>query len=369
MSLFKKKDKDSKKTDVKEDIAPDSKNNNSEHTDKQIVVKRKKKIGIRKKGKKEKVPAKIIQEKPDDPTDFLDVDQEESSKKEFTKKKKVVIKKEMKDKPVYLEDTGEKLGTVFDTIYDKDKNIVGFKIKDEKSDTILSFPLEQFDHDKDGLIFIPGWYTNSLKTIEKLEFKDKISPELTALISDDAVSNEELYEIFIKHEDDMADYIEEAIALRELLTNRLNVLERQRVALKDDLMDLTEKRLIKDIDRRQFSEDVMRHRRKVNILDINITKCKDLIKRLDNTSFGALGKNTQFSEGKPKKVNTLLQKENIFYNKSLNNEFKPRQLVYENKTTDKPDIYRNKYFTLKQQFEQLEGEYEELKNAVDKMLK
>jgi len=147
----------------------------------------------------------------------------------------------LKNKPVYLEDTGEKLGFVFDTIYDKDKNIVGFKIKDEKSDAVLSFPLEQFDYTNEGVIFIPGWYTNSVKIIEKLEFKDKISPELTALISDDEVSNEELYDIFVKHDDEMVNYIDDAKSLRELLTNRLGVLERQRLALKDDLMDLTEK--------------------------------------------------------------------------------------------------------------------------------
>ena len=45
-----------------------------------------------------------------------------------------------------------------------------------------------------------------------------------------------------------------------------------------------------DIDRRQFSEVVMEHRKKVNILDLNIKKCKELIERLDHTSFGSLSK-------------------------------------------------------------------------------
>ena len=113
-----------------------------------------------------------------------------------------------------------------------------------------------------------------MKTIEKLEFKDKVSPDLTALLSDDITTNEELYEIFVKHDDKVASYIEEAQTLRELLDNRLKIVERERVTLKENLMDLTEKRLIKDIDRREFSEIVMEHRRKVNVLDINIKKCK-----------------------------------------------------------------------------------------------
>ena len=374
MPLFKNKSKDSKKTSKKEDVAPVH--------NKEVVVKTKKKIGIKRKQKKMKNQPAVFEEtsetnsveKIDTEIDFLDDEQEEAAeettKKDFSqKKKKVLVKKEMKDKPVYLEDTGEKLGTVFDTIYDKDQNIVGFKIKDAKSETVLSFPLQQFDYSKDGLIFIPSWYTNSLKTIEKLEFKDKIAPELTALLSDDAVSNEELYDIFIKHDDDMATYIEDAIALRELLSNRLGVLERQRIALKDDLMDLTEKRLIKDIDRREFSEDVMKHRRKVNVLDLNINKCKDLIKRLDNTSFGVLGKNNQVGEETPKKLSTPLERESVYYNRDIKSDFNPKEKLSENNITKAPDIYKDKYFTLKQQFEQLEEEYQELKSAVNKMLK
>jgi len=159
------------------------------------------------------------------------------------KKKKSFLQKDMTGMPVYLEDTGEKLGVVFSTIYDENKNIVGYKIKDDKSDTVLSFSVDQFEEDKDGLIFVPSWYTKSIKTIEKLEFKERVSPELTTLLADDTISNEELYNIFVKHDDQMAKYIEEAVALKELIHQRLKALEKQRLALKEDLMDLTEKRL------------------------------------------------------------------------------------------------------------------------------
>jgi len=275
----------------------------------------------------------------------------------------------MRGKPVFLEDTGEKLGTVFDVIYDKDNNLVGYKIKDDKSEAVLSFPVEQFDYHKDGLIFIPGWYNNALKIIEKLEFKDKISPELTALLSDNVISTEELYDIFVKYDDEMADYIDEAKSLREMLNRRLNVLEKQRIALKDKLMDLTEKRLIKDIDRKQFSEDVMEHRRKVNIIDLNIKKCKDLLERLDKTSFGVLGKN------KPLLYDTssYSKTDKNLYEKMLNRNVQEKnKTIYEqesnvNKIED--DSYKEKYFALKAQFEQLEDDYQELKSAVDKLFK
>jgi hypothetical protein len=114
--------------------------------------------------------------------------------------------------------------------------------------------------------------------LERLEFKERVSPELTTLIGDDTITDEELYNIFVKHDDQMVNYIDEAVSLREHLNQRLRVLEKQHLALKDSLMDLTEKRLIKEIDRREFPENLSNHRRKVNVLEVNIKKCKDLFK-------------------------------------------------------------------------------------------
>jgi len=374
MPLFKKKEKSSKKLGKKtmgsKEVSSDQKH---------LVVKKKTKIGFKKKNIEQVKPVQTVDDSSPNALNEIDIDcfdqetitpKETIKNKDFSKeKKKTFVKKDLKDKPVYLEDTGEKLGIVFDTIYDKDQNIVGFKIKDGKSDAVLSFPLEQFDYTNDGLIFIPGWYTNALKIIEKLEFKDKISPELTALISDDAVSNEELYDIFVKHDDEMVNYIDDAKALKGMLTNRLNVLERQRLALKDDLMDLTEKRLIKDIDRREFSEDVMKHRRKVNVLDININKCKELIKRLDNTSFGLLSKEKATQKIETHKDKVGLKLENTLYEKILETHPMQKEVKLEKNMVKEADgHYKDKYFSLKDQFEQLEIDYQELKIAVDKLL-
>jgi hypothetical protein len=369
-SQTKKKDnspeKNNKYKGYKEIKKPVSKN-----TSKKVIVKKKRKLGFgSKKAKIEKKPDfKEVTTSKEEPIEEIvtDITTEESDtfeeiptdKKPFTsKKKKSIIKKDVKGKTVYLEDTGEKLGIVFDTIYDKDDNIVGYKIKDKKTDAVLSFPSDQFDDSKDGLIFVPGWYTSAIKTIEQLEFKDKISPDLTALLTDDAVSNEELYEIFVKHDNDMAKYVQDAISLKEMLTSRLKALEKQRIAMKEDLMNLTERRLIKDIDRREFSEDVIKHRRKVNILDININKCKNLMKRLENTSFGVLGIN-YLDYDRETKVDQSLYSKNFI------------EELQENKKSSVPireeETYKSKYYELKEQFDQLEDNYQELKTAVDKL--
>lgn len=334
--------------------------NSNTEIPKERIIKKKTKVGFRLKEKKPKEETTSEETLPSELEEEILSEQDEE-KKPFTSIKKQIIKKDMKDKPVYLEDTGEKLGTVFDSIYDKDDNLIGYKIKDYKSDAVLSFPSEQFDTNKDGLIFIPGWYTNSVKKIEKLEFKDKVSPDLTALLSDDAIANEELYEIFVKHDDEMADYIENAISLKEMINNRLRLLEKQRLSTKNDLMDLTERRLIKDIDRREFSEEILRHRRKVNILDINIKKCKDLLKRLENTSFGVLGKiNIEH--------NWHIKQENQLEKKQYTNNLEETNLINRQNLNGEMDSYKNKYFELKEEYVQLDDDFKELKIAVDKLL-
>lgn len=273
----------------------------------------------------------------------------------LSSKRKTLAQKNMKGKQVYLEDNGEILGTVFDAVHDSEKNLLGYKIKDYKSEAVLSFPLNQFEEDKNGLIFIPSWYNKGLKTIEKLEFKDRITPELMWLITDKTITTEELYNIFVKHDDKIAHYIEEAVSLRDLIDNRLKILAKERISLKEALMDLTEKRLIKDIDRRQFSEDVMDHRRKVNVLDINIKKCKDLLERLEHTSFGMLS-NTMASTNE----NVQLRDQQL---RMATTSTEP--IPQEN---NKNDLFKEKYLELKQRYEKLLEVHNELKTAVEKLI-
>ncbi len=283
--------------------------------------------------------------------------EEQDTKIQWASTKKKIFTKNMKGKPVYLEDTGEKLGTVFDMIYDSNNKLVGYKIKDHKSDSVLSFPCDQFDENKDGLIFVQNWYTNATKILDRLEFKERISPELTTLIGDEAISDEELYHIFVKHDDQMVNYIDEAISLKNLLSQRLSYLEKKRLSLKDKLMDLTEKRLIQDIDKREFSELVTDHRHKVNVLDVNIKKCKDLLKRLDSTSFGKLGRNISSNK------KNLNEDDKDF--RIIDDKISEKGLVF---TEEIENPYKQKYNDIKEKYETLQENYNELKLAVEKLI-
>ncbi len=315
--------------------------------------------------------------------------QEHTQQKDWAQlqKRNALLQKDLKGKPVFLEDTGEQIGVVFDTIHDTDTKVIGYKIKDSKSDAILSFPLDQFDEDKNGLIFVPSWYTKGLKTVEKLEFKDRIAPELPWLLKDQTISDEELYKIFVKHDDIIAHYMDEAMALRELLESRLKALEKERLKLKEDLMDLTEKRLIKDIDRRKFSEIVLDHRRKVNVIDVNIKKCKELLDRLEHTSFGMLGKTIRTRIENKQKIESRtdyrerLQPEEMCVSEgdAYKEKYEKLKVLYDTLEEEfknlreslQPELghgFEHKYYELKNSYDELLAQYDELKLAVEKLL-
>ena len=92
------------------------------------------------------------------------------------------------------------------------------------------------------------------------------------------------------------------------------------------------KRLIEDIDRRKFSEIVSKVRRKVNILDSNIEKCKKLLNRLDKTSFGKITKNINYQF-----ENKDIQKLKSNY-KLMNGDKKLNNLDYNNNTPPLTEI-------------------------------
>ena len=264
------------------------------------------------------------------------------------------INQKLCEKPVYLEETGEKLGIVLDKIFDEKNNISRYKIQDCNSKSILNLEADQFDENKYGLIFRPKWYKDSLKTLEKIEFKDKISPELSTLLTDDENYNKKLFEIFIKHDKEMTNYMKDANLLNDTLNERLKIFENKRISLKDELLDLTEMRLIRDIDKKEFYDSVINYRRRLNILHLNIKKCKKLLSRLEKTSFGILNNNLV-----------------TFDNKLASNNVKKKSVKNKNVKKSKKNednVFKERYYRLKNEYDDLHNEYKDLRLAVEKLL-
>jgi hypothetical protein len=223
---------------------------------------------------------------------------------------------------VYLEDTGEKLGVINDLVYNEKNKIFEYIVKDDSSNIEMNFPVEYFTQDKEGFIFTPGWYVNAVKTIEKIEFKEKTSPELTGLFTDD-FHNREYFDLIEKQDQDFNSYIEEGKDIRKMISVHVDLLEKRRNNIEKQLKDLTSKRLLEDIDRRGFSEQVNTLRKRWKLINLNIKRCNDLQKRFDNTVIGKLSNNEMLSlekkeihfDTEPKEINANanLKEHNVPY--------------------------------------------------------
>jgi len=192
---------------------------------------------------------------------------------------------------VYSQDTGEILGIVSEMILDKSNKTIGLKIKNNLSNAVIRIPIEQFRYDKRGLIFIPRWFTKASNIIEKLEFVDRMYPELKSYLSVDEY-NEKTYEFISQNYPDLLDYFEDGKDLKQILDGQIEKLNNKRQALSDKTIDLTKMRLMKDIDRKEFSEDIQELQRKSNIFDLNIGKYKELLEKLNSTSIGIMCNNS-----------------------------------------------------------------------------
>ena len=135
------------------------------------------------------------------------------------------------------------------------------------------------------MVLISNWYRNALETVEKLEFYEKISPELTSLVKD-GVLNEELFDLLTRRDEVFEQDVEDALLLKDIIYSQIYFLKERRENLTEKANRFVSKRLIEDVDRRQFADDVQELRRKVHLIDLNIQKCETLLQRLKNTSFG-----------------------------------------------------------------------------------
>ena len=169
--------------------------------------------------------------------------------------------------PVYFEDTGEFVGRVKKIIWNASGEAIGYEIEDDAKQ-ILYFPSDAFQKTRRGLIFAPLWYSEGLKLVSELEAKAKM-PDLHDFIARH-VGKEELYKIVEERHPSIKNYVEDVLMLKEALIERLNDLEIRKMKLRKELMELSGKRLLKEIGRREFAEAVIDARREMNIIEIGI---------------------------------------------------------------------------------------------------
>ena len=185
--------------------------------------------------------------------------------------------------PVYFEDTGERVGVVKKVIRNSLGEEIGYEIEDESGRAIY-FPSDAFERSKRGLIFAPLWYSEGLKLVAELEAKTKM-PDIHELILQGELGKEEMYRMVVKKYPEIRKYVEEVLLLKESLMSRINDLEMKILKLRRELVDLSGKRLLKEIGRKEFAEKVIEARREMRIAEIGIKRCRELLLRIDKIPF------------------------------------------------------------------------------------
>ncbi len=184
--------------------------------------------------------------------------------------------------PVYFEDTGEKVGVVKKVIKNSIGDIIGYEIQEE-SGKIIYFPSDAFEEHKRGLIFAPLWYSEGLKMVSELEAKTKM-PDVHEFILQKK-DKEELYNIISSKYPEINKYVEEVLLLKESLMERISDLETRMVRLRKELVELSGKRLMREIGRKEFAEKIIEARREMNITEVGIKRCRELLMRIDSIPF------------------------------------------------------------------------------------
>jgi len=265
----------------------------------------------------------------------------QTSKPPIKKKHSFHLKRNLQGKPVYLQDNGKQIATVLDKIQDIKNNLQIYRIQDIETKQIYQLPATHFDQTTDGLIYIPTWYTKGLNLIEHLEFTDRINPELKLLLQDETNSPADLHDLFINNDPELNKYLHQTQTTQQMLTTRLTYLQKERTNIKQHILDLIEQRLIKNIPRKNFADTIQNHRSKATLLDLQINRCQTLITRLNNTSIGFYLYKTQ----------TNTTSHNITHTQ-----------------TNEHQQLKHKYYTLQQDYHELQEKHAQLKHSIEKLL-
>jgi len=247
------------------------------------------------------------------------------------------LRKKPHGTPIYLQDNGNQIATVLEEIQDIKNKIHLLTIQDIETKNIYQIPATHFDQHSDGIIYIPTWYTKGKKIINHLQFNDRINPEFKLLINEETTNPQDLYETFIHNDPELQQQLHQTQTTHKILNTRLTLLKKERTTIKQHIFDLIEQRLIKDIPRKQFAETIQEHRNKATLLDLQITRCTQLLKQLNQTSLGQYIQKTKPPEEE------------------------------KNKTSDQIQL-QQKYQQLQQNYQELKDKHTRLKDSIEKLL-
>ncbi|MCX8173995.1 MAG: PRC-barrel domain-containing protein [Thermoplasmata archaeon] len=199
--------------------------------------------------------------------------------------------------PVYLEENGEVLGMVSDIVESKDGKILSYVLENEVSS--FQIPVDNVLVTKRGLIFIPSWYADADRFIKTLEIQEALMPEVFILLAEENVPKEQIKGILDKATPETKRVIQEGLQLLEATSRKLAGFKKESAKIYSMISEMTEKRVLGVIDRREFASNILELKRKAQILEASMKKANEILSRLESS---ALLKAARAQESVEKKI-------------------------------------------------------------------
>jgi len=183
-------------------------------------------------------------------------------------------------KSVFLNTDNEKLGDIIETIRDQNNQIIGFKVKENKSEKELHLFAEHCRKQKHNYIYKPNCFTIPSTVIEDFEACDNINPDIILLLKDNIISKEEWKKSNIQQDDELRKNINHSYALDKTIQGSLYILKKQLILVEDKLKELQRKKEKNRISQIQYLQMAHPYHQMLDDINQNIKKYQDLTKRL-----------------------------------------------------------------------------------------
>ncbi len=183
-------------------------------------------------------------------------------------------------KTVYLQETGEKLGTVVDVKADQDGEIASFTVDCEGAE--LDISCDNILEAEQGLIYRPVWLTEAEKIVKKLEAQQRINPDI-ATHTTKTLSRPKIKRILKRASPEFEKTFQEAEDISAFLISKREELKNKRDSLTAEIEEMAKKRMRGEGSRKEFAETIVDLKRKAKIVEENLNKAESLFIRLKDS--------------------------------------------------------------------------------------
>jgi sporulation protein YlmC with PRC-barrel domain len=186
-------------------------------------------------------------------------------------------------KPVFLEEDGERIGVVRDVKFDDKGEPAEYLIYIDGK--VTGIPRDSVMERSDGIVIEPLWYIDAKRFIRDLEIEARrLAVDSDLILKAGPMKRAEMLRL-LSQKADIAPMIEKAAVVQKVLLDRLHMFQEEKNKIGLDLITLEQKRIMEEIDRREFLHALIDLRRKAKIAGVMIENCVVLLQKMNELPF------------------------------------------------------------------------------------